>query len=50
MHDRECWDWCNHCTVCGENIVYGSLCRAHQRLTSPCRVMHTENTKQKEEK
>lgn len=28
-HDESCAEWCNHCTVCGEGIRYGSRCREH---------------------
>lgn len=33
-HDRiGCLDWCNHCSVCGTDILYGSLCTAHYNVT-----------------
>lgn len=32
-HDQlGCLEWCNHCSVCGTGILYGSLCRAHHNV------------------
>lgn len=33
-HDESCAEWCNHCQVCGEGILYGSRCRAHYQNQS----------------
>lgn len=33
VHDRGCSDWCNHCSVCTEAILYGSLCHTHFNMT-----------------
>lgn len=35
IHDAiACIEWCNHCTVCGEGVLYGSRCPAHENRTS----------------
>ena len=34
-HDESCAEWCNHCGVCGEGIVYGGLCREHYNKPQP---------------
>jgi hypothetical protein len=28
-HDASCAEWCNHCSECGDGIMYGSRCRDH---------------------
>ncbi len=30
IHDEGCIDWCNHCSVCGASILYGSRCGDHE--------------------
>lgn len=28
-HDVSCEDWCNHCEVCGDKIMWGARCPDH---------------------
>lgn len=28
-HTWDCVDWCNHCALCGDAILYGARCNAH---------------------
>lgn len=29
IHDSGCWDWCNHCALCGVGILWGARCPEH---------------------
>lgn len=35
IHNHSCDEWCNHCTVCGTGVLYGSLCHDHGNKPTP---------------
>lgn len=44
-HDRiGCLEWCNHCSVCGTDILYGSLCPTHYNVGGAMPVNTLEST------